>query len=354
MAGARLRVAAGWRWAKSGKRFDVATCKGWQRDKQCHCEDAHFFLCGLVYPIRRLARDIGCRQHAADAGLQEQGRNRVADRSAWIGGADGRHRALLPLGGRDARWRPELIQQWSRTSFVGMAIFFTLSGYVIALSYGDWDWRHRPGFNLARLFFYRLARLYPAYLVFVIVIVLRWPALQDFSDLDAVSYLLPHVLLVQSWWPAKFGGDLAAHGHFHVSWSLSVEWALYLGFAIGAIIIAMLPQWRGKSLLLGAAFFIGVWTAVQRFSPPSMAPAGWSTADWDFWLFFYSPCAVSLQFGIGVAACRLSRLPALRPYLTLASEVGGIGLIIVYARLATGAPPPSTNLCWPHWRLALC
>jgi hypothetical protein len=40
-----------------------------------------------------------------------------------------------------------------------MAIFFTLSGYVIALSCGDWDWRHRPGFNLARLFFYRLARL---------------------------------------------------------------------------------------------------------------------------------------------------------------------------------------------------
>jgi hypothetical protein len=44
-----------------------------------------------------------------------------------------------------------------------MAIFFTLSGYVIALSYSDWDWRECPAFNLIRLFFYRFARLYPAF-----------------------------------------------------------------------------------------------------------------------------------------------------------------------------------------------
>ena len=31
-----------------------------------------------------------------------------------------------------------------------------------SLSYSGWDWRARPGFNLARLFFYRFARLYPA------------------------------------------------------------------------------------------------------------------------------------------------------------------------------------------------
>jgi len=46
---------------------------------------------------------------------------------------------------------------------IGMAIFFPLSGYVIALSYSHWDWRTRPGFNLMRLFFYRFARLYLAF-----------------------------------------------------------------------------------------------------------------------------------------------------------------------------------------------
>jgi peptidoglycan/LPS O-acetylase OafA/YrhL len=232
---------------------------------------------------------------------------------------------------------PESLERWTRTSFVGMAIFFTLSGYVIALSYSDWNWRQRPGLNLARLLFYRFARLYPAYFVFVLIIILRWPALQDVADPGAVSYLLSHLFLMQSWWPVKFDGDLAAHGHFHVSWSLSVEWALYLGFGVGAIIVAMLPSWRGKTLLVGAAFFISVWALLQKLDAPGAAPSGWSANDWNFWLFFYSPCAVSLQFGIGVAAYRLSRLPMLAPYLRAVSEIGGLGLIVTYVRFATGS-----------------
>jgi peptidoglycan/LPS O-acetylase OafA/YrhL len=232
---------------------------------------------------------------------------------------------------------PDSIQQWTRTSFVGMAIFFTLSGYVIALNYGKWNWRERPGFNLARFLLYRLARLYPAYFVFIVVIVLHRPALQDFTDSHVIGYLLPHALMLQSWWPAKFDGELAAHGHFHVSWSLSVECALYLAFGVGIIIIAMLPRWRGRALMLGAAFFIAAWMLLQKFSAPSNAPPGWNAADWDFWLFFYSPCAVSLQFGIGITAYWLSRSPMLGPFLTAISEIAGLGLIVAYIRFVTGA-----------------
>src|SRR4029077_6696118 len=61
---------------------------------------------------------------------------------------------------------PPWLIRWTATPGMGMAIFFTLSGYVIALSYSDWNWRERPAFNLVRLFFYRFARLYPAYFVF--------------------------------------------------------------------------------------------------------------------------------------------------------------------------------------------
>jgi peptidoglycan/LPS O-acetylase OafA/YrhL len=57
-----------------------------------------------------------------------------------------------------------------------MSIFFTLSGYVIALSYAHWNWRERPGFNLVRFFFYRFARLYPAFFVFAILIIVRSPS----------------------------------------------------------------------------------------------------------------------------------------------------------------------------------
>jgi peptidoglycan/LPS O-acetylase OafA/YrhL len=34
---------------------------------------------------------------------------------------------------------PASFGAWTQTSDIGMAILFTLSGYVIALSYSDWD-----------------------------------------------------------------------------------------------------------------------------------------------------------------------------------------------------------------------
>src|ERR1700730_18945410 len=77
---------------------------------------------------------------------------------------------------------PPQMASWTETAAIGMAIFFTLSGYVIALSYGHWDWRGRPGFNLTRLFFYRFARLYPAFLVFAIPVIFTLPALHAFVD----------------------------------------------------------------------------------------------------------------------------------------------------------------------------
>jgi peptidoglycan/LPS O-acetylase OafA/YrhL len=66
--------------------------------------------------------------------------------------------AITPL---DAM--PPQILQWTNFSDIGMPIFFPLSGFVIALSYSHWDWRDRPLHNLVRLFFYRFARLYPAF-----------------------------------------------------------------------------------------------------------------------------------------------------------------------------------------------
>ena len=51
--------------------------------------------------------------------------------------------AITPVGAL-----PAAVGAWARTSGIGMAIFFTLSGFVIALNYGGWDWRARPVFNL--------------------------------------------------------------------------------------------------------------------------------------------------------------------------------------------------------------
>ena len=236
---------------------------------------------------------------------------------------------------------PASVNPWMATAGIGMAIFFTLSGYVITLSYAKWDWRNRPVFNLTRLFFYRLARLYPAFFVFALMAILRFPALQDLTDPNAQGYLLPHLLLWQAWWPVKYGDVLASDDFFHVSWSLSVECALYLAFAIGAIFLAMLPRWRFKPIILGAVFLVVTWELVHAAwsARQSLMPEGWTELDWYRWLFLFSPYAISLQFVIGVAAYRISLLPLPGGVARLLSNAGAVGLLAVYVRDATGAVP---------------
>jgi peptidoglycan/LPS O-acetylase OafA/YrhL len=243
--------------------------------------------------------------------------------------------AITPL---DAM--PPQILQWTNFSNIGMPIFFTLSGFVIALSYSDWDWRERPAFNIIRLFFYRFARLYPAFFLFAVLIVLRNPPLRDLSDPATQDYLWPHFLLWQTWWPMRFGGVVAMEDAFSVSWSLSTECGLYLIFGLGAVLIALLPDGRHKSIILGVGFFAATWAAVDlgwAFRGYLM-PTNWNEWDWGRWLFHLSPLAVALQFGIGVMAYHISRLPAAARAMRAASDAGGICMVVICLLVVLRAP----------------
>jgi peptidoglycan/LPS O-acetylase OafA/YrhL len=252
--------------------------------------------------------------------------------------------ALLVVIGHYSVWTavtpmaevPAWIQAWANAApGIGMSIFFTLSGYVIALSYSHWDWRSRPGFNLVRLFFYRFARLYPAFFVFALLIVMRTPALHALSDPKVQADVATHLLLWQSWLPVKYGGVLVSGDWFHVSWSLSTECALYLLFGLGAVLAAALPPWRHKSAILAVAFFsmtsallIAAWEPRQ-----DLLPAGWTENEWLQWLLAFSPWGVSIQFAIGVMAYRIS--PALPERAArIASALGCAGFVAVYTLCA--------------------
>ena len=233
---------------------------------------------------------------------------------------------------------PAAAEPWMRMAEIGMPVFFTLSGFVIALSYSHWEWRARPLLNLARLFFYRFARLYPAFLLFAILIVLRNPPLRDLSDPATQEYLWPHFALLQSWWPVKFDGAVAIEDRFNVSWSLSTECGLYLMFGLGVILAATLPRWPYKDATLAIIFFAATWMLLGFLwrERAQLAPAGWDDWDWSRWLFHFSPLGISLQFGIGIMAYRISALPLPVQAVRLASNVGGLGLPALYVAIGTG------------------
>lgn len=242
------------------------------------------------------------------------------------------------------------IQQWTNLSGVAMAIFFTLSGYVIALSYSHWDWRDRPIFNLVRLFFYRFARLYPAFFIFSVLVILRTPSIRDLSDPAVRNYLIPHFMLTYTWSrvPLHDVVILPPEDPFHLAWSLSVECGLYLAFGLGAVIAMALPKWRYKALALGIVFFCStpilltlVYSARQQLGPE------WPDGHWLHWLYFYSPYGVALQFGLGVVAYRISSQRFLSA--ALASNAGGAALIVIsFLCVFTEAIPNP----WHQWMLA--
>ena len=231
---------------------------------------------------------------------------------------------------------PAWIVSWGSLASIGMSIFFTLSGFVIALSYTAWDWKGHPTFSLTRLFFYRLARLYPAFLAFAIAIWIRAPKLHDLSDPQVASYVGTHLLLWQTWWPMKFDGITANGSAFHVSWSLSTECMLYLLFGLGAIANAAMPpklRIAAAALLLVvglAALGAGWW--LREF----VMPAGWSDGEWRYWLLYLSPYARAFEFVLGVGAYHAFRRRVRPDVARIASELGGVGLIAFSIAGSTG------------------
>src|SRR4051812_10918 len=70
---------------------------------------------------------------------------------------------------------PAAFQVLFEVDQLGMTLFFTLSGFVITYNYLDMDWRQAPWESLTRFLFLRFSRLYPALMVFFLLILLRQP-----------------------------------------------------------------------------------------------------------------------------------------------------------------------------------
>lgn len=121
-----------------------------------------------------------------------------------------------------------------RNGFYFVDFFFALSGFVLAHSYSGAVLRPFKSFILARFF-----RLYPLHLfmffVFLLLEVFKLVALKfgfvfnnsPFSGSTAISEILPNLLLLQAWSP--FTHNLSFN---YVSWSISIEFYLYIIFYI--------------------------------------------------------------------------------------------------------------------------
>jgi peptidoglycan/LPS O-acetylase OafA/YrhL len=130
--------------------------------------------------------------------------------------------------------------------YLGVDVFFLLSGFILSYAYGEWFVRRLDPEKLFRFFLARLARLYPIHILSLLLMLAAATAghaLFHFTPHNDASYTLPSVVtnlfLVQEW----FRTWLGTGSPNPVAWSISVEMASYLLFPFALALSSRLPRW---------------------------------------------------------------------------------------------------------------
>ena len=144
--------------------------------------------------------------------------------------------------------------------YLGVDLFFTLSGFVLAYNYGG---RVASAAAYAHFVALRLARLYPLHLA-TLVGMIALAAVARLAGLEILSperhvvdhHLLLHLLLIQAW---GFESELRYN---QVSWSISAEFFAYLLFPLFWAVVARFR--RPASAALAAVLSVAATAVILR------------------------------------------------------------------------------------------
>lgn len=148
--------------------------------------------------------------------------------------------------------------------FLAVDLFFVLSGYIISYQYFDAFAAGRARYRsfLVR----RLARIYPAHLVTLLLLVIAvqgaaWIG-QPFWNRTYLSEtgLGLDLLLIRGWTAPSQGWNFP-------SWSLSAEWLAYL--LVPLVVLALRPLRRSRAALVAAALSLVLFEGVADAVLPS-------------------------------------------------------------------------------------
>ena len=178
---------------------------------------------------------------------------------------------------------------WGRIGWMGVDLFFSISGFVISLS--AWSLFERHGAAWGKYFWQRrITRIAPLYLVTMAVFVtLIQPQWLSLAPAKVAWHGITHLLFIHNLFPGTHGSINGAN------WSIGVEMQFYF------LIYCVLP-WiiRASLLKLAAAFFAIAWTwRLLVFLLLSEHDA--------FAIFQYTtqlPGTLD-QFGLGVLLCKI-------------------------------------------------
>lgn len=220
-----------------------------------------------------------------------------------------------------AIWQlPNGALEFVKSGAVAVSVFFILSGFILAYNYLDHDFRNRH--TIRSFWVARLARIYPVYVVGLLLAAPKFlsDSLTSASPINSVMTAGAALTLTQAWIP-DFA--LAWNGP---GWSLSAEAFFYLLFPAAAMVVSRV---RNRGVLLLA--MVACW--IVALIPPALASAlELPSSSWSQF-FKFNPAIRLSEFLLGVC---------LGKFFLLQKAQGGVTpsraatlLLVVVAMLVT-------------------
>ncbi len=232
----------------------------------------------------------------------------------------------------------KLLSTFMESGYMGVTLFFTLSGFVLAVNYFE-SFRHISGRKLWQYAIARFARIYPLYILLVVYTIDRQHAFGE-----PISGWWEHVLAIQAWDPNIYH----AYSFDAPSWSVSVEFFLYACFPLLVLGLARLRTLRAT--LTAAGLVTLAMTALTTwFVVTGRGNLSWADPESSHRWLYVTPLTRLGDFTLGILAARL--YAQTREHVRLA-QVGGLlaavaGLVI----LALMVWPSNLYSAW-SWDLA--
>lgn len=204
----------------------------------------------------------------------------------------------------------------------GVTIFFVLSGFLLASPFAQWQAGQRERPRLGRYFSHRVMRVFPAYYVqLVLLVLLAWWTSGQLPIQD-MGMLVRHLLML--FMPPPLGVEPIIN---LVWWTLPIEFGFYLALPFLAFMLR--PQ-RALWLLLGCLAAMYLWRhgVVVRLADAPLQMRVYAA--------YQLPGSMD-AFGMGMMAAVLhanrSRLPAWLLPPAGSSVLGLLGIVLVLAAI---------------------
>lgn len=132
---------------------------------------------------------------------------------------------------------PSGLQSLMRGGYLAVQTFFLLSGFVLAQTYANTKWDRK---SLTRFAIARFARIYPAYLLSLVIVswfVLKFLLKTGHTAAEKLSLLGDYAFVLQGWKAPSVGWNTPA-------WSLSCEFFFYACFPLLLVWLGRCPMRR--------------------------------------------------------------------------------------------------------------